>query len=231
MGTHFSSLFFDSPPVPRSIRAIGEEKEFPPGSMLVENNAPIEGCYYIVQGLVFAVDFTRNGEKVLGLVIDRDALVGETSLLLDMPFPMGFQAQIKTRALFIPKADFLDLFHRDKELSQYVALLVARKMFAVKGFYSNLGKEPVVWRVCNIILEFSHRYGKDFEGGTLIAFPLSHQLIADFANANRVTVTKCMQSLTKKGLVRRINNVYGVPDVPRLEAYTKTQASSYRNTL
>lgn len=68
--------------------------------------------------------------------------------------------------------------------------------------------------------------GKDFEGGRLIAFPLSHQLIADFVNANRVTVTKCMQILKKEGLIRRINNTYDIPDIERLRRHQKMQTNS-----
>lgn len=225
MGAHFSSLFFDSPPAPESILSIGKEKVFSPGEMLAESNSPIGGCYYIIEGLVFAVDFTENGEKVFGLIVDKGTLLGETALLLDTPLSMGFQAQIKTRTLFISKEEFLTLFNEDKEVAQYAACIAAGKMLSVKGLYSNWRKESVVLRVCNIFLEFAHRYGKDYEGGKLIAFPLSHQLIADFINANRVTVTKCMQLLKKKGLIRRINNTYNVPDIQRLEKYTETHTA------
>ena len=231
MRDNFSSLFFNPPPVPKSILRVGEERQYAPGEMLAENNVPIEGCFYIIEGLVFAVDFTENGEKVFGLIVDKETLLGETSLLLDLPFPMGFQAQINTRALFISKADFLGLFNSDKEVSQYAARVASGKMLSIKGIYSNRKKESAVWRICNIILEFSYRYGKDFEGGKLIAFPLSHQLIADFVSANRVTVTKCMKSLKEKDLLRRINNTYYIPDLQRLENYTKAQATSYQNAL
>ncbi|WP_102379053.1 Crp/Fnr family transcriptional regulator [Raoultibacter timonensis] len=231
MGAHFSSLFYDAPPVPQSILLVGDEREFAPGEMLVEHNTSIGGCYYIIEGLVFAVDFTENGEKVFGLIVDKETLLGETSLLLGIPFPTGFQAQIKTRALFISAADFSDLFERDKEVSQYAARVAARKMLSIKKLYSNRKNESVVWRIGDTILELSYRYGKDFEGGKLIAFPLSHQLLADFVNANRITVTKCMRSLKNQGLIRRINNAYNVPDVKRLEAYKKDQAVSNQNTL
>ncbi|MEG0759683.1 MAG: Crp/Fnr family transcriptional regulator, partial [Raoultibacter sp.] len=227
----FSSLFYDSPPVPKSIFRVGEEKVFAPGEMLVENNIPLGGCYYIIEGLVFAVDFPENGEKAFGLIVDKDTLLGETSLLLDIPFPTGFQAQIKTRALFISAANFLKLFEEDIEVSQYLARVAARKMLSVKRLYSNRRNESVIWRICNTILEFSYRYGKDFEGGMLIAFPLSHQLLADFVNANRVTVTKCMQFLKEEDLVRRINNTYYVPKIERLETYMKEQATSNQNIL
>lgn len=231
MGIHFSSLFYDSPPVPKSILLAGKAEDFAPGEMLVENNVPIGGCYYIIEGLVFAVDFTEKGEKVFGLIVNRETMLGETSLLLDIPFPTGFQAQLKTRALFISAEDFLELFNTDIEVSQYAARVAARKMLSIKRIYSNRKNESVVWRICNIILELSYRYGKDFEGGLLIAFPLSHQLLADFVNANRVTVTKCMQLLKEEDLVRRINNTYFIPDAERLEQFAKEQAVSNQNIL
>lgn len=231
MGANFSSLFFDSPPVPECLLHAGKERVFQPSEMLIESGTAPVGCYYIIEGLVFAVDFQENGERVFGLIVDRDTLLGETSLLLDAPFTMGFQAQIKTRGLFITKADFFDLFTSSAEVSQYVARIAAKKMFSIKGLYSNWHNESVLWRVCNVILELTRRYGQDFEGGKLIAFPLSHQLLADFAHANRVTVTKCMQLLKNTGLVRRINNTYNIPNVQRLETYTKTEATSYHNSI
>lgn len=231
MGAHFSSSFYDAPPVPKSLLLVGKEREFAPGEMLVENNVPIGGCYYIIEGLVFAVDFTENGEKVFGLIVDKGTLLGETSLLLDIPFPTGFQAQIKTRALFISATDFTDLFEKDKSVSQYMARVAAKKMLSIKRLYSDRKNESVVWRICNTVLELAYRYGRDFEGGKLLEFPLSHQLLANFVNANRVTVTKGMQLLKDQGLIRRINNTYNVPDMKRLEQYKKEQAASNQNTL
>ena len=151
--------------------------------------------------------------------------------MLGIPFPTGFQAQIRTRALFISAADFSNLFERDIEVSQYVARVAARKLLTIKKLYSNRKNESVVWRICNTILELSYRYGIDFEGGKLIAFPLSHQLLADFVNANRITVTKCMRSFQDQGLIRRINSTYNVPDVERLEQYKQEQAASNQNIL
>ena len=226
MATRFSSLFFDPPPAPASVLRIGEPRTFAPGEMLVESNVPVGGCYYIVKGLVFAVDFTENGEKVFGLIVDRDTLLAETAMLVGSPLSIGFQAQIQTRALFIPERAFVGLFEKDIEVAHYAARLCAAKMLAVKEIYLNRKRESVMWRTCNVFLGFAYRYGEDFERGKLIAFPLSHQLVADFVNANRITVTKCMQDLKKAGLVRRINDVYHIPDIKRLEQFARTQANS-----
>lgn len=226
MGTCFSSLFFDSPPAPASVLRIGEPRTFAPGEMLVESNATAGGCFYIVKGLVFAVDFTENGEKVFGLIVDRDTLLAETALLVRSPLSIGFQAQIPTQALFLPEKAFMELFEKDVEVACYAARLSAAKMLSVKEIYLNRKRESVMWRTCNVFLRFAYRYGEDFERGKLIAFPLSHQLVADFVNANRITVTKCMQQLKKAGLVRRVNDIYCVPDVRRLEQFARTQANS-----
>lgn len=231
MGMRFSSLFFNPPPAPASILRIGESKVFAPGDMLVESNVSAGGCYYIVKGLVFAVDFTENGEKIFGLIVDRDTLLAETALLVGAPLSIGFQAQIQTHALFIPEKKFMELFLEDKEVAQYAARLSAAKMLTVKEIYVNRKRESVMWRICNVFLEFSHRYGEDFEEGKLIAFPLSHQLVADFVNANRITDTKCMQRLKKMGLVRRVNDVYNVPDVHRLEQFAQAQAAGYEHRI
>lgn len=229
MGTSFSGLFFNPPPAPASILRIGERRVYAPGDMLVESNVAAGGCFYIVRGLVFAVDFTENGEKIFGLIVDRDTLLAETALLVGAPLSIGFQAQIGTEALFIPENEFMELFREDKEVAQYAARMSAAKMLSIKEIYVNRKRESVTWRMCNVFLRFADRYGEDFEGGKLIAFPLSHQLIADFVNANRITVTKCMQHLKKLGLVRRVNDVYNVPDVRRLEQFAKTQASTYEH--
>lgn len=229
MGTCFSSLFFDPPPPPTSILRIGEKRVYAPGDMLTESNVAAGGCFYIVKGLVFAVDFTENGEKIFGLIVDRDTLLAETALLVGSPLSIGFQAQIKTEAVFIPEKEFMELFVEDKEVAQYAARISAAKMLSIKEIYINRKRESVMWRTCNVFLEFSYRYGEDFEGGKLIAFPLSHQLVADFVNANRITVTKCMQQLKKTGLVRRVNDVYNVPNVRRLEQFAKAQAVSFEH--
>lgn len=229
MEARFSGLFFDPPPAPRSILQLGERTVFAPGEMIVENGVAAGGCYYILEGLVFAVDFTENGEKVFGLIVDKDTLLGETALLVGSPLSIGFQAQIQTHALFIPQREFMELFNEDGEVARYTARIAAAKMLSVKGIYNNRKRESVMWRTCNVFLRFSHRYGEDYGGGKLIAFPLSHQLIADFVNANRITVTKCMQQLKKAGLVRRINDVYNIPDVGRLEQFAQTQANGYEH--
>ena len=224
MSTHLSTLFYDSPPAPRSLIDAGTEELFAPQDMLAEANAPLEGCFYIVEGLVFATSVAESGQKTFGLIVSRNTLVGESFLLLNMAAPMGFQAQIETRALFIPRERFLELFRTDIRVAQYTAVVSALKTQSIRGLYSNWGRKSVTWRICNVILELSYRYGRDFEGGRIILFPLSHQLLADFANANRVTVTRCMQSLMRLGLVRRINNAYCIPDLEKLQHYAKSLA-------
>lgn len=227
MGDRTSGLFFNPPPAPASILNVGEIRTFAPGEMLVESDVAVKGCYYIIKGLVFAVDFTENGEKAFGMIIDSSTLLAETALLTESPLSIGFQAQSQTLARFIPENEFMRVFSEDKELAQYVARIGAAKMLSVKEIHMNRKRESVMWRTCSIFLEFSYRFGKDFEGGRLITFPFSHQLVADFVNANRITVTKCMQRLKKMGLVRRINDIYHVPNIERLEQFTRTQASNY----
>lgn len=182
--------------------------------------------FFINEGLVFAVDFTESGEKKIGLVVDRNTLLGETSLLLGTPTRMGFQAQIKTRAHYIPEEEFNAAFESDKEVSQYVARLISAKMFMIRGLYNDIKTKSVMWRICNTLFQFSQRYGKSHGEGSLIAFPLSQQLIADFVNANRVTVTKCMQSLKKSMVITKINDYYDIPDVASLIQYRDTQVEA-----
>lgn len=44
-----SSLFFESPPVPKGVLALGEEREYAPKEMMIENNSLMKGCFLLTK--------------------------------------------------------------------------------------------------------------------------------------------------------------------------------------
>ena len=85
-----------------------ELREFPPGSVLIEEGAPGDEVFVLVEGRVAVrASLSEREERAIGTRGPGD-LVGEMALLDDLPRSASVTAEGEVRALCVPRAAFLE---------------------------------------------------------------------------------------------------------------------------
>lgn len=90
----------------KALAAVARERQFTPGERLLTEGESGAGLYVLIGGKVRVTQRNANGEEVELGTYDAGAVLGEMSLLDDLPRSATVTAIEPTRALVIPVWDF-----------------------------------------------------------------------------------------------------------------------------
>lgn len=213
------SRFFGSSGIPLTLLEQGTPVSFAKGETILTEGTIISGAYCILEGSAAA--YIRNPYDQTsivahiesgGFICDADILAGNTVATL------AFVAESDVEALFYPSQTLMTLAH-DPRVVPYITTLLANKVITTTKMYVDATKGSALKRVISALLDLDSRHRTIIDGSLVIDFDLSQQYLADYLNLSRLTVNKCIRRLTDEGLVRRVNDRYGIPDRARLEKY------------
>lgn len=103
------------------------EREYPAGAALLRQGETGVGLFIITGGTVRVSQQTPSGEvRDLG-VFERGAVLGEMSLLDDLPRTATITAQEPTRALVIPVWDFRAALRESPEIAIKLLSVMSRR--------------------------------------------------------------------------------------------------------
>lgn len=75
-------------------------------------------------------------------------------------------------------------------------------------------------RVAHQLLYYAIRFGRfKLNGATLITLPLTHAILASSLSLTRETVSQCIGSLRKKGLIKSRNQSFLIANLEKLETF------------
>lgn len=90
----------------KALAAVARERQFMTGERLMTEGESGAGLYVLIAGKVRVTQRNTNGEDVQLATYDAGAVLGEMSLLDDLPRSASVTAIEPTRALVIPVWDF-----------------------------------------------------------------------------------------------------------------------------
>ncbi|OWY64085.1 replication/maintenance protein [cyanobacterium TDX16] len=86
--------------------------------------------------------------------------------------------------------------------SQLTDALVHRQQ-QTEELLSIVHLNPLSYKLWQLLVWLSQKFGRDVENGRLLALPLTHQQLAQTLGTNRVTVTTILQRLEAEGKIQR----------------------------
>lgn len=109
-----------------AICAIGGEKLYPAGSIVMDIGEPMDRFVYIVEGEIEVVDPYTNG-RLLPNALGPTQFMGEIGFLNNATNIMRMRAAVDTRVIEAPRADMLELMSRVPELSDHLITVFAAR--------------------------------------------------------------------------------------------------------
>jgi CRP-like cAMP-binding protein len=192
-----------------SIASLLIERSFPKHKTIVEEGAPGDYMYIIVEGRVKVTKLSGDGrEKILELLEVGD-FFGEMSLFDEAPRSASVKGLSRVRILALARNDFLRLLARSPDLALSVIQELTRRLRQVDEQASSLSFQRVKERTMGLMLRLAREEpGQDGRRKTPV---LTHQQIADMIGTSRETVTRAIKGLKADGWLEQDGKHYLVP--------------------
>jgi CRP-like cAMP-binding protein len=192
-----------------SIASLLIERRFPKHKTIVEEGAPGDYMYIIVEGRVKVTKLSGDGrEKILELLEVGD-FFGEMSLFDDAPRSASVKGLSQVRILALARNDFLRLLARSPDLALSVIQELTRRLRQVDEQASSLSFQRVKERTMGLLVRLAREEpGQEGRRKTPV---LTHQQIADMIGTSRETVTRAIKGLKADGWLEQDGKHYLVP--------------------
>ena len=192
-----------------SIASLLIERSFPKHKTIVEEGAPGDYMYIIVEGRVKVTKLSGDGrEKILEL-LDVGDFFGEMSLFDEAPRSASVKGLSQVRILALARNDFLRLLARSPDLALSVIQELTRRLRQVDEQASSLSFQRVKERAMGLLVRLSRdESGQEGRRKTPV---LTHQQIADMIGTSRETVTRAIKGLKAEGWLEQDGKRYLVP--------------------
>jgi len=192
-----------------SIASLMIERGFPKNKTIVEEGAPGDYMYIIVEGRVKVTKLSGDGrEKILEL-LDVGDFFGEMSLFDEAPRSASVKAMAEVRILALARNDFLRLLSRSPDLALSVIQELTRRLRLVDEQASSLSFQRVKERTMGLLVRLAREEpGQEGRPRTPV---LTHQQIADMIGTSRETVTRAIKGLKAEGWLEQDGKHYLVP--------------------
>jgi CRP-like cAMP-binding protein len=192
-----------------SIASLLIERKFPKHKTIVEEGAPGDYMYIIVEGRVKVTKLSGDGrEKILEL-LDVGDFFGEMSLFDDAPRSASVKGLSQVRILALARNDFLRLLSGSPDLALSVIQELTRRLRQVDEQASSLSFQRVKERTMGLLVRLARE--EQNQQGRRKTPVLTHQQIADMIGTSRETVTRAIKGLKADGWLEQDGKHYLVP--------------------
>lgn len=145
------------------IGSIASEKYFNRGEVIFTEGDDGTGFYVVVAGSVKGYKLSPDGKEKILHIFTKGHPFGEVPVFAGKQFPVNAEAITETRALFFPRAAFLDLIGRNPLLALQMLADLSQKLrqFAVQ--IENLTLKETPARLANYLLFLAEEQGREDE--------------------------------------------------------------------
>jgi cAMP-binding proteins - catabolite gene activator and regulatory subunit of cAMP-dependent protein kinases len=188
------------------------------GEILFYEKQQVNKIYLVLHGKVTMYRNSEEGQKRVVYILSNGDFINEV-IFDDLPASINCEAFEESFILCFYKKDLLEIMAGDFQLTKIIISSMARK---IRRLYRQLKNTvPIkidkklsakLWKLCK-------DYGVKTEEGTLIDMNISITYLADMLGSTRETISRCMKSFEKKGMLKFIGKKILVRDPVELSLY------------
>lgn len=190
----------------RGLDDLRVSKFYPRGSVLFMEGQRPRGIYVLCEGRA-KVSIASAGGKTLVLGIAQPGeLLGMNATLTGEPYAATVETLARCRIDFVSRERLLKLLDRDKRGYLSVAQSLSRKLSGlVEHTRLLLLSQSASEKLARLLITWCEEHGKRTPQGIRIKPGLTHEEIAQMICASRETVTRALNMLKRKHIVRAEN--------------------------
>lgn len=179
------------------LRAIAQEKYF-------ERNDPVfwegdegTGFYIVIKGKVKIYKVSSEGKEQILHVYGPGQPFGEVPVFAGEHFPANAQAVEKSRLLFFPRQEFVELITRTPSLTLNMLALLSRRLRQFTVQVENLSLKEVPGRLASYLIYISDEQQNE----QAVTLPLSKGQLASLLGTIPETLSRIFNRMSAQGLI------------------------------
>lgn len=179
--------------ISRAIR-LYKKKEF-----LFKNKEYPNQLFFINSGRVKIFRANEYGKELITSIASKGDFLGYLSLIKNGPYQETGQALEDTEISIIPKEDFLELLHGDRDVSSQLIRMLANNISEKEERLLKLAYDSVRKRVADALLTTANKSGiSELKPGV---FSLRREDLASMTGSTKETVIRTLTDFKEEGLV------------------------------
>jgi CRP-like cAMP-binding protein len=200
----------------RFLRALGQDREYPPGTTMCVEGDPATHVFILLDGWVRVLSVTEDGRESTVALRGAGEIVGESAGATSGERNATIQALAVVHALIVRYdrfSSFLDA--RPGAGHAYRRMMTYRwndAETALRTYVVTSGAQ----RLAGLLLGLAERLDGQAGGAIEIVLPLSQEELAGLVGTSRATVTRALDGWRRRGLIRTGQRRITLIDVPGL---------------
>ncbi len=201
-----------------ALRALGRDRKFVRGSVLMYEGEPGERVMVIISGHVKITRTTRDGHETILSFRGPGDLLGELSCIDGQPRLSSVEAIEPVDALVIAASAFRHHLETTPRVAVAVLENLSRRFRDTARKRSQFGASDTIGRVAARLVELAERYGESCEHGVLITLPISQEELGAWTGSSRAGVAKALQTLRELHWIDTERRRFTIRDIEALRA-------------
>ena len=197
-------------------RSVGES------SVLFTTGEPCRGLYVIASGRVRIYRTSPEGREQVLHVEGPGRAVAELPLFDGGPYPASAIALEESRLLFLPRADFEQLYRSNPDVAHAIIRGLGRRLRHLVQVTETLAFRDVAARLAMLLAGYADRGGTPVDGGVELALDRTQEELSLEIGTARESVSRAWRQLRQQGLIEPLRGGrLRIPDVERLRAMAR----------
>jgi CRP/FNR family transcriptional regulator, dissimilatory nitrate respiration regulator len=179
------------------IRKIAVSKRFGKGEIIFSEGDPGNGFYVIAEGVVKIFKVSSEGKEQILHIFGIGEPFGEVPVFTGQPFPANAEAIAKSRLLFFPREDFVELITANPSLSLSMLAVLSMRLRQFTVQIENLSLKEVPGRLASYLLYLAGEQGKNDS----VRLDISKSQLASLLGTIPETLSRIFSKMTDMKLI------------------------------
>lgn len=194
-----SSLLFEGLPADQIdvLAAIAKEKAYGKGATIFFEGDLSIGFYMVGQGKVKIFKVSPAGKEHILHIFGPGEPFGEVPVFHGHPFPATAEAIVKTKTIFFPRKDFVDLVEKNPSIALNMLAVLSFRLRRFASQIENLSLKEVPARLAGYLLYLK----EEQKGSDLLELDISKGQLASLLGTIPETLSRIFAKMSDEGLI------------------------------
>ncbi|MDI6615519.1 MAG: Crp/Fnr family transcriptional regulator [Syntrophaceae bacterium] len=195
------------------IEKIALEKRYDRGEVIFFDGDDGNGFYLVGEGSVSVYKLSPEGKEQILHILGAGESIGAVPVFSGQSFPANARALSKSRLLFFPREQFIDLIANRPSLTLNLLALLAARLREFTIQVENLSLKEIPARLASYMLYLSKEQGN----GDVIQLNISKLQLAGLLGTGPESLSRALASMKSRGLVEEEGGAIRLLDRAALE--------------
>lgn len=179
------------------IGGIAQDKQFKRGQAIFWEGDPGIGFYVVVGGKVKVYKTSSEGKEQILHIYGPGHPIGEVPVFSGSRFPANAMAIEKSRMLFFPRQDFVDLISAQPSLALNMLSVLSMRLRQFTIQIENLSLKEVPARLASYLIFLS----EEQDSADVVKLPISKGQLASLLGTIPETLSRIFSKMSLQGLI------------------------------